>query len=183
MKNTRLGHHFVFLHIPLVTALMVFCSKSEATNHGVMTVLGVNVVVMMVLTQFLPIQSPSDRSRDEVLEYLKKDENAEGAVVNFSSWGSYYIQELYGSRSQLVTTTGRLDLSFGRKIRELANESGRRRILNVCYECDSNSPVACSKCDIAAMKESFPNTTIVQSSINQMGWKIFEISPVDSKGF
>jgi hypothetical protein len=171
MKNTIWGHHFVFLHIPLVTALMVFCSKSEAANHGVMTALGVNVLVMMVLIQFLPIQSYYDRSRDEVLEYLKKDENAERAVINFSSWGGYYILELYGPRFQLVTKEF-LDLSVGRKLQELANESGRRRILNVCYECD-----------IASMKESFPNTTIVQSSVTQMGWKIFEITPVDSKGF
>jgi hypothetical protein len=183
MKNTRLGHHFIFLHVPLIIALMIFAGTSQATNRRVLAVLAANAAVVMLLAQLLPLQGHSDRSRDAVLQYLKERKNVEETLINFSSWGGYYILELYGSPSQLVTTTEPLDVSFGRNLEELANESGRRKILNVCYECASKS-WPCYKCDMATMKETFPNTNIVQIGFNQKGtWKIFEISPVDGKSF
>jgi hypothetical protein len=179
-RNTWHPHHFIFLHLPLIIFLMIFASKSEAANQTVLSVLGTSVLATILLAHALPLHAHSDRSRDEVLDYLRKESNIERPVINFSSWGGYYVLSLYGPSSELVTAMVPPSLSSAQKLKNLVKESGRCRILNACYGCESGER-PCDNCDMASMKELFPNTSIIQIDFNQSAWKVFGISNINNK--
>jgi hypothetical protein len=156
------GHHFVFLMVPL---LSLFIEKRAAIGDMALklSLFACGLSCTLALA-FSSIQPSSARSRDVAFSYLSQPAVAEADVINFSEWGMYYIQSLYGAAPQLVTTyflsregpqTALLDLA----------RTQRRGIINVCFSCDQQS-----------IARAFAGLPVEEIKIDSAPWRVFRIS-------
>jgi len=157
-RQTWSGHHFVFLHIPLLILLMRFASGgTRRYTYVVLSVLLSAIVscFQMYLGKELPA---TESTRQPIFNYLSRDEVASNAIINFVSWGGYYQQSLYGSRAQLVTYIEPLTDKSVAELTELWTRSGRKEIINVCLGCDART-VSAFFPDFNVSTLYFPNTS------------------------
>ena len=56
-------------------------------------------------------------------------------VLNFSFWGGYYQQSLYGDRAQIVTYIEPMNAGDVTALKDIARRTSRD-ILDVCMRCD-----------------------------------------------
>jgi len=142
-QNVWAGHHFIFMWAPLILLFMDFAA-TLAPMLAIILIGGFfafNLASLAALTQgtFLGTNAPE---RAAIFHYFDNDEIASHAIINFSSWGAYYIQAIYGPKNQLVTYTEPHDLETLRRVSfmpqdaaallEIAHQTGRR-IYNICY--------------------------------------------------
>ena len=102
-----------------------------------------------------------------IFTFLSWPDGARGNVINFSSFGGYYHQALFGDDAQLVTWS-----HSGRRNREPALELHRlaeltsRKIINVCRDCDAE-----------LMRAFFATERVNEIDLELHEWKVFEIDP------
>ena len=70
--------------------------------------------------------------------YFSQPEIARSFVLNFSSWGGYYHQALFGDWDQLVTYTEPLDEVQSAKLAQIARRTSRN-VLNACLDCNAST--------------------------------------------
>lgn len=157
-------HHFVFLHVPLLALLMVAGAGSGPAFARVMTFVGLSTLSAIALLSESPVAAPAARERAAMFAYLSRPDVAPHYVVNFSSWGGYYPQSLYGDRQQIVTFIAPANASDAARLVDIAKATSRD-ILDVCLDCD-RAPIAefLGPADIAAV-----NLGLTQ-------WNVFRIA-------
>jgi hypothetical protein len=158
------GHHFIFLHIPIIFLLMQYASKSY--NNYLKTILCLSLSSLVAILQLnyadIGIHSRFDKSG---LTYLLKDENlAKNSIINFSSWGGYYIQALYGNKSQLVTWTYPLNFQNAKEINELSIKTKRSLIFNICHSCTRDE-----------ILKFFPEKSVTRLTTKNSYWILWKI--------
>ncbi len=186
MGNPRLGHHYVYLHIPVLALLLIAANKNhERFKMVVSFVLFSNIISICVLLM-TPIAGHSARERTDVFNYLRQNEVATENVINFSTWGGYYNQSLYGNKNQLVTFVAPLNSKGAFQLNELAKITSRN-ILNVCADCIEEPDLLSelfdyrtlseSKCNIESMRLLFATAKVVEIQTGLETWKMFQIDP------
>ena len=161
------GHHFIFLHIPALALLLLVAKTNVAHFRLILGIILVLNVSSMVILGVSSIHPRSARERTAVFRYLTQPAIAEANVINFSSWGGYYQQALFGDDSQLVTFSYLVgEYSSGPvELRQLGRLTGRR-ILNVCMNCD-----------LQLMQTLFATTDVTEIRPGLRYWRIFQIEP------
>lgn len=151
IRNTWAGHHFIFLWVPLIVLFIdVLRRVPSSWRMGLGSAfLALNLFSVVVLTQ-LPFETKVLRDKEAIFSYLNREDIASEGLINFSSWGGYYIQSLYGQKTQLVTYTEPyasersrflpITMEDADALLKLSQKTGRR-IYNVCYEdyCNADS--------------------------------------------
>lgn len=131
-RNVWAAHHFMYLWIPIL--MLVADLVSKLRHQWALAVVGgffaLNLLALFYMME-APISQPESKGRDAVFEYLEKAVPAEKSIVNFSSWGGYYIYALYAPKNQLVTYTEPLRPEDAGKLANISNNTGRK-IYNVC---------------------------------------------------
>jgi len=178
-QNVWAAHHFVFMWAPLIL-LFMDCAATLAPVAAMILIGGffiLNLAALATLTQmkFLGTNAPE---RAAIFHYFDNDEIASHAIINFSSWGGYYIQALYGPKDQLVTYTEPHDLETLRLVSfspqdaaallEISRQTGRK-IYNICY-----GPV----CDKQSLEGVFGNKVTFEEILPGMQlWHLFAATP------
>ena len=108
----------------------------------------------------------SSKEISEISSYLSKKEIANNSIINFSTWGGYLQQSIYGNSSQIVTMTAPISAELASKVNNLRIKKNRKYILNICYSCSIG--------DIKQMFPSAKNVEIVELKTNI--WKVLKIS-------
>jgi hypothetical protein len=131
------GHHFIFLHIPILILLMRYASCGDKKYLYVVASILLSTLVSCVQLFHGKEGIHSESTRQPIFDYLSRDEIASNAIINFASWGGYYQQSLYGARTQLVTYTMPITKESAAGLVDLWTRSGRKEIINVCSGCDT----------------------------------------------
>jgi hypothetical protein len=76
-----------------------------------------------------------------VFDYFDHNAPPSQTIVNWSSWGGYFIQSLYAPKNLLVTYTDTLDDAAAQKLLALAKAT-HRRIYDVCLDPLQDTPFA-----------------------------------------
>jgi hypothetical protein len=161
------GHHYIFLHIPLL-GLLLWVAREDAIRYrfalgGTLTL----AVIAMALSSASEIDPKSVHERSRIFSYLRQPDVASEHIINFSSFGGYYHQALFGHDDQLVTWS-----HSGRRNREPAIELQRlagltsRNILNICRDCDDE-----------LMRSFYATDRITEIDLGLRFWKVFRITP------
>jgi hypothetical protein len=138
-KKTWSGHHFVYLHIPIVIFLMIYASNGPRRYMQVIIALILSALVSWGQVLYAKEHIHSETGRKVIFDYLSQNEIASASIINFTSWGGYYQQSLYGADSQLVTYTEPITSDGMNLMRELLVKTGRKYLINVCYDCDKGT--------------------------------------------
>jgi hypothetical protein len=159
------GHHFVYLFLPLLSLFLRQIRPHNACRRmGGLVCLGLFCVGLLSSTQTFAYVSPGG---SVLTTYLQHDEVGNHSLINFSSWGLYYIQSLYGAQGQSVTYAEPLTPSIAEMLVAKARSQGRD-VLNACLDCDVNSMHA----SFGAHADS-----IEEIPINALPWRVFRIHP------
>jgi hypothetical protein len=179
MGNEWAGHHFVFLWVPLMV-LFADLAVSLAPGFTMIAVAGflaLNLWSVIALTQ-LKEKPHTSSERAAIFAYFDNEAVASQALINFSSWGGYYIQSLYGPRNQLVTytepygyedkRTATLNPKDAEELFLLAQKTGRR-IYNICYG---------AICNKVALEAIFGNQLTFEEIMPSLpNWHVFAALP------
>jgi len=179
MGNEWAGHHFVFLWVPLA---VLFADLAVSLSPGLAMIavtgfLALNLWSVIALTQ-LKEKPESSSERAAIFEYFNDKAIASQAIINFSSWGGYYIQSLYGPRDQLVTysepygsdneRTATLSPQDADQLYNLSQKTGRR-IYNICFG---------DICNKVALGAIFGNRLTFEEIMPGLpNWHVFAASP------
>lgn len=157
-RNTWSGHHFIFLHIPILILLMRYASSGLNKYTSVVLSILTSSIVSCTLLFFEKEAVNAESNRQPIFEYLSQENIASDAIINFTSWGGFYIQSLYGSRTQLVTYIEPMTKESSGRLLEIFQRSGRKEIINVCSDCDALS-IASFFPGYEVSTIDFPNTS------------------------
>jgi hypothetical protein len=142
VRNEWAGHHFVFLWVPLI---LLFADFAVSLSPGlcmavISSFLALNLWSVIALTQY-DVRGHTSIERYVIFDYFSNKDIASQAVINFTSWGAYYMQAIYGPRGQLVLytephvadymRTGAMIPEDAAQVTELVQKTGRR-LYNVC---------------------------------------------------
>ena len=108
----------------------------------------------------------SSKDISEISSYLNDKNIASKSIINFSSWGGYMQQSIYGDSSQIVTMTAPLNDDLALKLENLRIKKNRIYILNICYNCSVEN--------IRQVFVSAKNIELVGPKTND--WKLIKIS-------
>ncbi|MDD3288341.1 MAG: hypothetical protein PHX43_04980 [Alphaproteobacteria bacterium] len=137
-RNVWSAHHFIYLWVPVLILLGDFVARADR-KWLLGTVLGffvINGLTLLYLTQ-APVSVTASKDREAIFDYLQKEIPASQSIVNFSSWGGYYIYALYAPKDQLVTYTEPLTQKDAEKLIEISKKTDRK-IYNVCFGLGCN---------------------------------------------
>jgi len=165
IRNTWAGHHFVFLQVPLVSLLLILAKTDSKAFKMVLTFVLLSNVYSVAVLSASPIGIHCARERELFFDYFDKPEIASKNIINFSSWGGYYYQSIYGDDSQLVTWSEQLNPTEASKLTLLAKET-HKNIINACLDCSPN-----------LMTELFPTSKVSELELGLNHWKVFQIYP------
>ncbi len=128
------GHHFIFLWVPVLLLFSDLIAALAPTSLLTVTLcyFALNVLSMLVLTQE-PIAINMRQDQEAIFDYFSDPQRAASAIVNYSSWGGYFIQALYGPKNQLITSKDPLDSVSAQKLLEIAQRTNRR-VYDVCLD-------------------------------------------------
>ena len=161
------GHHYVFLHVPAL-AVLLLVARADARRFTIAVAATASLMVLSIaILSGSRIDPKSARERSAIFTFLSRPDVARGNVINFSSFGGYYHQALFGDDAQLVTWS-----HSGRRNREPALELHRlaeltsRKIINVCRDCDAE-----------LMRAFFATERVNEIDLDLHEWKVFEIDP------
>ena len=102
----------------------------------------------------------------EISSYLNNKNIASESIINFSSWGGYLQQSIYGNSSQIVTMTAPIDSDLALKLNNLRVKKNRIYILNICYNCS-----------VENIKQVFASAKNVEATGPKTNnWKVLKIS-------
>jgi len=181
MTNAWAGHHFVFLWVPLLYVFLLRLEKMQQAPRLLFggAFLALNLLSVLALTQYTnPVKI--NAQKDMIFSFLNDKTRAESSIYNFSTWGGYYIQALYGPRAQLATYTEPLEPNpsyalhpeQAAQLLEIAKLTGRK-IYTICYE-----PGPCSK---EHLETAFSNKLTFHDALPGLrNWHVFEGNTVDT---
>jgi hypothetical protein len=174
MRNTWAGHHFIFMWIP---ALFFFATMLEKIPAGWrMALVGIflclNVWSLLVLTQN-KLHVKVNHEKEAIYAYLNDPERAANSIYNFSTWGGYFIQAMYGPKTQIAVYSEPYEAepalalypAYAEKMMEIARFTGRK-LYTICYQ-----PGLCSK---AALEDAFGHKMTFEEVLPGLEhWKLF----------
>ncbi len=180
LRNTWAGHHFIFLWIPLLVILSDALNYLKPPSKIFLTLsfLIINVASIIALTQ-LPMQTKVSSDKDAIFSYFDNEDIAAHSIVNFSSWGGYYIKALYGPKTQLITYTEPYEdedkrplplyPAYATKLLELSQIT-HRTLYNVCCE---------AVCNITMLETAFGHRVkFVEVLAGLKSWHVFMAVPL-----
>ncbi len=151
LRNTWAGHHFVFMWVPLILFFATTLNKLPATARAIFVglFLTLNLASLLVLTQNKLLVKINEE-KEVIYAYLNDEHRASESIYNFTTWGGYFIQALYGPKTQMAVYTEPYEASptvalypeFAEKLLDISHFT-RRKLYTVCYE-----PGLCSKEDL-----------------------------------
>jgi len=162
-RTPSAAHHFVFLHLPILALLMVAGAANARAFACVVTFVVVSNLGSIALLTASPVTAAAARERSRIFEHLQRSDVAAQYVLNFSSWGGYYQQSLYGDRDQIVTYVEPLTGSDAGKLMDIARLTSRD-IINVCLGCNYGS--------VAAV---FDRADVSVVDLGLTAWQVFRI--------
>lgn len=170
-KSTWTGHHFIFLHLPIIIGLCVYANKNEKNLKNTIIFLIVGMLFTISQLYFSKVYDYSDKSKTIIFDKLKEKNIAENSVINFSTWGGYYIQSLYGYKNQLITYTDQFNDNEIKDLEKIKINNKRNFIINVCFnENEINN------CTYDFIREKFKDYKFVEPLTNNQGiWKAWKI--------
>ena len=134
------GHHYVFAWIPIMVlfAEIIAGEKAHQRQRLMAFYFAINLLSVLSLIATKPIPSTlAERSR--IYAYFNEPKRSADSIINYSSWGGYYIHALYSPRDALVTYIEPLKTDETAKLMDAAQRTNRK-IYNVC----STEQEACS---------------------------------------
>ena len=164
-RNTAYPHHFVFLHIPIIFLLMQYAGESATKYLKIVTLLTLSSIFSIAQLVYGNVGDYAKFNKSEVFKYLQYEDEVKNSVINFSSWGGYYIQFLYGPRSQLITDRP-IDASSGIALEEMRSRLNKDYIINVCFDCT-----------VEGVSKGFPGKNVTRIGPKQTKWILWKISP------
>ena len=166
LKNTWSGHHFIFLHLFFITMIMFYASNKPKNFFKVSCSLILCTAVSMNILFLTKVNVRSSKEISEIAFYLNKSKIASESIINFSTWGGYLQQSIYGNKSQIVTMTAPINAELASKVNDLRIKKNRKYILNICYSCSLEN--------IKQMYPSAKNLEVVKLKTDI--WKVLKIS-------
>jgi hypothetical protein len=157
------SHHYVFLHLPILVVLMRAAAHSAGARRTVFAFVIATTVMSIGLLSATPVQRDTSRERGRVFDYASRPDVATTHVVNFSSWGGYYHQDLYGPRTQLVTFVDPLTPEGGARLADVARSTSRD-LLNICMGCTRE-----------AMLDAFHGASVQEVPLGAEHWRAFRV--------
>ena len=166
LKNTWSGHHFIFLHLFFLLLLMFYANINTRNFIKLSGAFVLCSIVSMTLLTSSKINIRSSKEITEISTYLNRPDIANNSIINFSSWGGYLQQSIYGHKLQIVSMTAPINVDLASKVNNLRIKKNREYILNVCHSC--------SESEIKQMFSSATNVEIVRLKTNI--WKVLKVS-------
>lgn len=164
MRMTWSGHHFIYLHIPILIFLMIYASNGTRRYIQVIIALVLSALVSWSQVYSAKEGIHSESGRKNIFYYLSQKEIASESIINFTSWGGYSQQSLYGSNLQLVTHILPTNSDTMKPIIELWVKTGKKYLINVCYNCDEST-----------FYEYFPASKILMLNFPMTSWRLIRI--------
>ena len=143
---------------------MQYAGESAAQYLKIVTLLTLSLIFSIAQLVYGNVGDYAKFNRSDVFKYLQNEESIKNSVINFSSWGGYYIHFLYGPKSQLVTDRP-VDASNGKALEEMRNSLRKDYIINVCYDCTEE-----------AMSIGFPDKSINRIGPQHTKWILWKVS-------
>lgn len=174
IRNTWAGHHFIYLWPVLMVCFVELLNALPQTRRlilfGFYLLLNLLVLAFFATTPYL---AKVDPEKDAIVSYLSDDNRASTSIYNFTTWGAYYIQALYGPQNQLATYTEPFEANPSRALYPQAAQSllslsaqMQRRIYVVCH-----GPSLCSLQDVG---NGFMNQIQFEDMTPAFGnWKLY----------
>ena len=135
-KNTWASHHFIFLQIPILILLMYFSNESLKKYFIIIILLMINLFINIYLLSNSSIQDHTRLSKNGMFSFLSEGMVAKNSVINFSTFGGFFLQSLYGSKDQIVTFKDLVNIKSGQPLITSVKNSSRTYLLNACENCD-----------------------------------------------
>jgi len=165
-KNAWASHHFIFLQIPILILLMYFANESGKKYIIIIFLLIINIIINVYLLSNSSLQGHLRLSKNEMFSFLSQDKVANKSVINFSSFGGYFLQSLYGSKSQIVTWQDLKNIDSGQALLATVKDSSRIFLLNACEDCD-----------LKKMESIFPGSKVELVGPQDPSWRIWQVTP------
>jgi len=179
LRNTWAGHHFVFLWVPLI---VLFADLAASLAPGpalglVSAFLVLNLWSIGALTQ-APLQIRNAGERAAIFRFFADDARASQSIIDFSSWGGYYIQSLYGPKNQLVTYTEPYDQQLLDNLPLMPEDA--RRLLSLAHKTGRRLYVICTgaACNKMALDAVFKDAVAFEDALPGLqNWRVFAAGP------
>lgn len=171
LRKTWSGHHFIFLHLPIIIGFCIYANENKI--NFLKTLIFLTTIMFFTLVQllFAKVYNYSHQSRGDIFKKLREPYLANNSVINFSSWGGYYIQSLYGDKKQLVTYTDELKIDHTEKLKKIMIKNDRKYIINVCFNENIHN-----NCSYDFLKNKFVNFKNIKPLVNNSKiWKAWII--------
>ena len=128
------GHHFIFLWVPALVLLGDILPALEPKDLLTVTLsfFAINIFSIFTLAQ-TPVALNVATEQNAIFDYFADEARASQTLLNYSSWGGYFIEALYGPQNLLVTYKDPLDDASAQKLLAISRSTGRR-IYNVCID-------------------------------------------------
>lgn len=165
-KNVWASHHFIFLQIPIIILLILFVNASEKRFLLVSALLVINLVTNIYLLKNSTVQGHARLSQNGIFEYLSQNEIAKNSLINFSSFGGYFILSLYGNKEQVITWKDLKNKESGDDLFQLSKKSSKGNVIN-----------ACENCELGDIQRAFPSSTVEQVGPKDPSWRLWKITP------
>jgi hypothetical protein len=167
-KSVWAGHHFIYMMVPL---LSLFVRPGPVFNSARLKLcLAAGGVSCAVVLAFSPYTADTTKDRNTVFHYLSQTSIAEQNIINFSDWGMFYIQSLYGAPSQQVTAFQTDDGEPPDALIALARQR-QRNILNICMHCALQS-----------VSKEFSGLPVEEIALDASSWRVFKVSLSPASG-
>lgn len=134
------GHHVIFAHVIIFVGLAV-ALNALLPRYAVLVIGAIGLLLYEQVTPWQTLvnakpQVESDPSRMELLEIVDTPNFASNYVVTHLSWGTYFIDALFGPRDQIVTW---VESPEQPELEQIAR-SRQRRLAFFRFECSKSDP-------------------------------------------
>ncbi len=154
------SHHYVFMQVAILTALLLVGEKSEENSRVVGAIFTVVTSLSLVVSILTPVNIQASREIEKVSKFAIEI-SSEKSIMHCAYWGCYHQLALMNSRNVPVAfATSEVDIL---KLESHAVLNGLS-ILTICAECSTNS-----------LNENFPNSTVTQIETKTQDWKLFTV--------
>ena len=165
-RNAWSGHHFIYLHIPLIIIIMKAFSQYEKCKKFIFYIFFLNISLAIFSMNIISIRSDSNFEIDKIINHINLQYHS--YIINYSSWGGYYKHSLYGNSNQLVTYIEPLNIGYADSLKKLLQIRSLNKvgIINVC-----------NNCDLEQMRSFFLDMNINEIDIHDGSWRAWKIIP------
>jgi hypothetical protein len=123
--NADFGHHVIFAHIIVLIGVAIGIA-SIAKRYRLISLIIVGALLYLNVrpcwsVAYLPPALHADPTRNEIFKIVDQEEFASKSLVVHIDWGTYYIDALFGPKSQAVTWFDKIELSTFKPIAQKDN--------------------------------------------------------------